>query len=62
MTGTGSDRPVPRLSNQITRPKDAIRRSELWNARFSQAASRCETQSGNSMRSGAPVPNTWYAM
>ena len=44
--GTGSERPMPRLSNTISRENDARRRRKCATDGSSQYMSRCEIQPG----------------
>ena len=46
LTGTLSERPVPRLSNRIRRLKDARRLRKRAKSGSSQACSTCETKPG----------------
>jgi hypothetical protein len=56
---TGSDRPVPRLSNQISRLKEAIRRRDCARADSSHWYSQWEVKPATNTRSGGPSPNVW---
>jgi hypothetical protein len=62
LTGTRSDRPVPRLSNRIRREKLASRSKNRASVGSSQAASTWLIQPGTHTRSRAPSPTTWYAI
>jgi hypothetical protein len=56
---TGSDRPVPRLSNQINRLKDAILRNDCASAGSSHWCSQWEVKPATNTRSGGPAPKVW---
>src|SRR5215469_9460893 len=58
----GSESPVPRLSNNTSRPNDPSRCRNRARYGQSQAASTCDTNPGTSSRSGGPEPRTWWAM
>ena len=60
--GTGSDRPVPRLSNRISRENEARRSRNLASPGSSHISSMLETHPGTYTRSNGPSPTTWYAM
>ena len=55
---TGSDMPVPRLSNTISRENDASRVEKPGKAGSSHATSTWETKPGTRTRSIAPSPMT----
>jgi hypothetical protein len=57
--GTGSDRPVPRLSNQTRRLKEAMRRRDAARAGCSHWCSQWEVKPATKARSGGPLPNAW---
>jgi hypothetical protein len=59
---TGSERPVPRLSNRITRENDARRSTNRAIGRTSHMASTLETHPWTHTRSSGPSPTIWYAM
>ncbi len=58
-SATGSDRPLPRLSNKIRRPNDASRSKNLAMVGSSRMTSRLVTQSGMKAMSSGPSPKTW---
>jgi hypothetical protein len=60
-SGTGSDRPLPRLSKKTRRPKDASRSRNFATVGSSRMISRLVAQSGMKTMSGGPSPDTWYA-
>src|SRR4029450_1646977 len=60
--GTGSDRPVPRLSNRMSRANEARRSRNLASPGSSHISSILETHPGTYTRSNGPSPTTWYAM
>ena len=59
LAGTGSDIPVPRLSNRTRRENDARRSKPSTRSGSSHASSTCETQPGTYTRSTGPSPTTW---
>ena len=59
---TGSDSPVPRLSNRISRENEASRLRNRANDGSFQKYSRCDTHPITKTRSTGPLPQTWYAM
>ncbi len=61
MDGTGSERPVPRLSNRISRANDASREKKRACSGSSHWYSRWEANPGAKIRSRGPSPTTWYA-
>jgi hypothetical protein len=56
---TGSDRPVPRLSSQISRLNEAIARSDAASAGSSHWCSQWEVNPATKTRSGGPSPTVW---
>src|SRR5262249_22100565 len=61
-SGIGSDAPVPRRSNRISRLNDARRRRNLAEDGSSQMPSTLLNHPFTKTRSIAPSPTTWYAM
>ena len=59
--GIGSDRPVPRLSNMISRPNEARRSRSSASGGTSHCASRLPNHWSSRRMSGGPSPTTWYA-
>jgi len=60
--GDGSDRPVSRLSNRISRPSEASPRKNDAATGSSHHRSRWLMMPGTKMMSRSPSPSTWYAM
>jgi hypothetical protein len=60
--GTGSDSPVPRLSNRISLLIEASRRRNPARRGSCQDISRLDTQPGTNTRSTGPSPSTCQAM
>ena len=56
---TGSDRPMPRLSNRMTRENRASRSKSRANAGLSQVSSTCERKPATKTTSCSPSPTTW---
>ena len=56
---TGSDMPVPRLSNLISRENDAISTKAAPKLGQLPGDSRCVTNPGTKTRSKGPSPMTW---
>ena len=59
--GIGSESPVPRLSNMISRPNDARRSRSSASGGTSHCASRLPNHWSSRRMSGGPSPTTWYA-
>lgn len=59
LIGTRSESPVPRLSNMISRLKDAGRFRYRALSAIYQARSTCDPQPGTKTRSSGPSPTTW---
>ena len=59
LTGTRSDRPVPRLSKVIRRANDASRRRNVDSCGSSHCRSMFDTQPWTKTRSNGPSPTTW---
>jgi hypothetical protein len=59
LSETRSERPVPRLSNRMSRENDARRERNRAKSMFFQKYSRCETQPITKTRSIGPSPTTW---
>ena len=59
MSETRSERPVPRLSNRITRENEASRVKNRTSAGSSQNTSMFETHPNTKTMSRGPSPTTW---
>ena len=55
---TGSESPVPRLSNRISRENEASLSRNLAMRGSAHCRSRCETNPGTNTRSSGPSPTT----
>ena len=59
--GTGSERPIPRLSKTISRENDASAQ-ELRDGRLLPVQVEVRDPAGHVHELGRPSPITWYAM
>ena len=59
---TGSDIPVPRLSNRMSRMSEPRSCRKSTNPGIFHCSSMWVTKPGTNTRSNGPFPVTWYAM